>query len=247
MKFNPGQFGLKKSYLYEVLATTFSIHEETNRIIPNTSCMGIRLHEGNLIQMKPYPSSQTFKNIEANNLIGINFVDDIYLYALAALKEPHSKFSIIQFPEIYYDYLDVNDVVKNGNLLKSNLIEKVAKFPILKDAWSVLICKKIQESEEFREDQVGKLRLKNFLLKIIYFKKQKESYKLFNRAENLVLENLILATRLKVARQNNNEKLFHDLYEKIITSMKDIMGFCKNKEALKSLDLIREYINYWKL
>ncbi|MHA1845572.1 MAG: DUF447 domain-containing protein [Promethearchaeota archaeon] len=247
MKFNPGQFGLIETYLYEVLATTFSIHEETNRIIPNTSCMGIRLHEGNLIQMRPYPSSQTFKNIGANNLVGINFVDDIYLYALATLKVPHSKFSITQFPEIYYDYLDVNDVIKKTELLKNELIEKGAKFPILKDAWGVLICEKVQESEEFRENHVGILKLKSFLFEIRYFKKQKESYKLFNRAENLILENLILATRLKVARQNKNERLFNELYKKIITSMKYIKRFCKNQEALKSLDLIEEYVDYWTL
>ena len=41
MELNYQNLGLKKGYLYEILATTFS--SEKDEIKPNSSCMGIRI------------------------------------------------------------------------------------------------------------------------------------------------------------------------------------------------------------
>ena len=45
--FSPQDFGLITDYLYEILATTYSIDSNSRQISPNTSCMGIKLLNNN--------------------------------------------------------------------------------------------------------------------------------------------------------------------------------------------------------
>ena len=223
MKFNflTQQFGLKNYWLYEILASTISINKKTNQIIPNTSCMGIRLLEDHYIQMNPYPMSQTNRNIEENGLVCVNFVSNIYFYTLAALKEPNSTLSINYFPEENYAYLNFKDNSAFKNLLNHFFTQENLRFPFIKEAWGILLCEKVKETTIFKEDIFGILELKDYSFKIKYSKKIKESYKLFNRAENKILEIIILATRLKVARKQKNETFLY-------ASLCNLVLFCKN-------------------
>ncbi|GAH04626.1 unnamed protein product, partial [marine sediment metagenome] len=47
--------GLEMNYLYEVLATTYSIKD--NKLVPNTAAMGIRLLENNTLKIWPFPNT----------------------------------------------------------------------------------------------------------------------------------------------------------------------------------------------
>ena len=76
--------------------------------------------------------------------------------------------------------------------------------------------------------------------------KLKDSSKLFNRAENLTLEALILTTRLKVAKENKNYDLMMDIQNKIDFTIKSIERFSENQEVSKSIVLIKEYIRNLK-
>ena len=238
-------FGIQPFYLYEILASTFSFDIKLNKFIPNTSCMGIRFLEDDRILMKPYPTSQTYKNIEENGLVGINFVNNIYLYALAALKEPNSNLSVRQFPEKEYNYLQFNKHPELIDLTKKIKDFRDFEFPIIREAWGIMICEKVEESVESKDDNLGISELKNQYFEIRVAKKIKNSYKHFNRAENIILEILILSTRLKIAKNLNKDSMIQEIWDKIRESKLIISRFCKNKEALKSLDLIEEYINYW--
>ena len=68
--------GLKNDYLYEILATTLSFRDKA--IYPNTSCMGIRIRNNQII-LKPYQNTKTYENLKTNSLICINFALSIYL------------------------------------------------------------------------------------------------------------------------------------------------------------------------
>jgi hypothetical protein len=70
----------------------------------------------------------------------------------------------------------------------------------------------------------------------------KDSFKLFNRAENLALESIILATRLKVAMDKNDKSLVVSIQEKIDNYAKEIERFGNNKNALKGIQVVSEYV-----
>jgi len=232
MNFNPQNFGLKKNNLYEILATSFSREGEND---PNTSCMGIKLIENNLIQINAFSNTKTFNNLKATGIIILNFVEDISLYALAALKCP--KASII-FPKKKYNYLEIeNPFSENKN--NSKLI-----IPFLNDAWAVLTCIIASEKQNLKKDEYGLSEFTEFKLHVIAAKKFRESYKLFNRAENLALESVILVTRLQIAKVNNNLSLINLIYSKITENIETIRKFGKNKKALEVVDIILKYIKF---
>ncbi|MHA2430309.1 MAG: DUF447 domain-containing protein [Promethearchaeota archaeon] len=233
MDVNFQELGLKKGYLYEILATTFSI--KRNELIPNTSCMGIRIRANNEISIEPYPNTNTYKNLKQNYLICINFVEGIFLYALAALKGLHLSEKYRIFPTKYYSYYDIREFNKS-----------ISKIPYINQAWATLFCEIKKESQLTRKDIFGKINLSKFILNILSLVKIKESYKLFNRAENLTLETLILTTRLKIAFEKHNRNLITDFQSKIEDNIRNIRRFGKNQDALKAIELIEEYLRKLK-
>ena len=229
MNFNPKQFGLKRFYLYETIATSYSFFDEGSAIKPNASCMGIRIIDRNQIQISPFYSTTTYKNLKKNTVITINFVDDIYLYAVAALKEPDSPIGLKDFPSEYYDFKYLED--------------RRMDVPYVKKAWGILIGEVSQESQKTKSDDFGENLFPVFKQNVIFNEIFQESHKLFNRAENLALEIIILATRLKLAKQNQDQALFSKIHDKIIDHIENIQRFGKNEKALKTVDLVNKYIS----
>ncbi|MHA1489909.1 MAG: DUF447 domain-containing protein [Promethearchaeota archaeon] len=233
-------FGLKKNTKYEILAVTYSKSGEKENISPNTSCMGIKVIEDNIIKIGPYPNTTTYKNLKASGLITINFVDNIYLYALAALKEDNSPLGLTKFPSEYYNYYEDRTVKNYVEISKQNA-NKIL-IPYINKAWLILIGKVIEENQITKKDGLGKMDISEFKISITFFKKFRDSFNFFNRAENLALEAIILATRLKVAKVTNNRVLFNQFYEKMNYIIENIKRFSKNENALKTIDLVSRYI-----
>jgi len=231
--FNYQDFGIKEGNLYEIIATTYSISENGMEIKPNASCMGIRMIEGEHIQISPYYSTITYKNLKNYNTIAINFVDDIYLYGLAALKEPNSLINLTEFPPKYYDF----------KYLESRSMD----VPYIKKAWGILIGEVSHEFQKTKTDDLGEIMIPVFKLDVIFAEKFLNTYKLFNRTENLVLETIILATRLKVAIENQNQAQYIKINEKIEEYREDIERFGYNKRALKTIELIKSYLKQYKI
>lgn len=237
MKIEDQDLGLKKNYLYEILATTFTKNNSQGEVIPNTSCMGIIISELNLIKIGPYPHTTTYKNLKENRYISINLVGNVYLYALAALKEPDSFIGITEFPRKYYEYKELT-VNSKKEPLKSKIL-----VPYIRKSWGLFICKVIEENQRIKKNQLGETKITEFNLEILLSEKLRESFKLFNRAENLTLEIILLATRLKVAKEKNDQQLFDDIHDKIIDHMENVQRFGKNRHAFKAIDIVSEYIS----
>ncbi len=234
--FNPRKFGLKEGYLYEILATTFLGYNGGEIVKPNTACIGIRLNEKNSIKIRLYPNSVTLANLKANDLITINFVNNIYLYALAALKDNEDPNSLIKFSNQYYNSLEIDIPADDEK-------ESVRLFmPYLNKAWSALFCRVIEEKQINEIDDLGKAIVTEFLLDVIHFNKIKDNFKLFNRAENLALEAIILTTRLKLAKDNNKRHLFIEIKEDIEGYIEKIENLGANKNALNAIRVIRNYL-----
>ncbi|MFX1375436.1 MAG: DUF447 domain-containing protein [Promethearchaeota archaeon] len=241
MKINYNNIGLRKNYLYEVLATTFT--KVRDKIVPNTASMGIRLIEENIIKMTPYPDTTTYKNLKENGYASINFCDNIHLFTLASLKDPNSQIGLKEFPTEFYEYYEfINAKSMNGDFKQLKESEKII-FPYIKQAWAIAFCETIEESQITKDNMLGRLRLSEFKLRIYSLVKKRESFKLFNRAENLVLESLILATRLKLAKERDKKQLFDKIHNKLRDYMQSIEKFSKNEESIDSLGILSKYIN----
>jgi len=173
--------------------------------------------------------------------MAINFVEDIHLYAIAALKALDSNLHFKKFPNKYYSYYtiqkDLNELFKKESKLSE------ISIPYINKAWALILCKVIEENQIIKKDGLGEIKVTEFKLRTISFNKYRESFKLFNRTENLVLEIVLLATRLKIAKEKNNYPLFHKIHERIINHREDIKRFGKNERAIKALDLVNDYIN----
>lgn len=229
MSFDPKKFGLKRNYLYEIIATSYSIIEDGTAIKPNASCMGIRLIENNKLQIKPFYTTSTYRNLKSNSIITLNFNDDVYLYALAALKEPNSPIGLVEFPIGYYEF----------KYLKSLSMD----VPYIKNSWAILTCKVFKEIQEIKRDDIGETKFPQFSLDVISSEIFQASHNLFNRAENLALEAIISTTRLKVAKNNNDKPLFSKILTKIKENIENINRFSKNDKAIKTIELVNNYIS----
>lgn len=241
MTINFDELGLKKYYLYEILATTFSKSKKI--LIPNTACMGIRLIENDTIKILPYKNTKSYKNLKNFKFISLNFVENIYLYALAALKNPKSKIGLVKFPEKFYLYYELdkfNEIKESSNDINNS--DKII-IPYINEAWATLICTAIHEKQIIKKDRLGESLLAEFKLKVISLKKYKESHKLFNRAENLALESIVIATRLKSAYYRKEYGLISNYKDIIDENFNNVKRFGRNPNVLKTFDLVKKYIN----
>ena len=233
--------GMKKDYLYEVLVTTFSIHE--NLIVPNTASMGIRLVDKKIIKIWPYPNTSTYKNIVSNNFLIINFVDNVYLYALTSLKGMNKSNRVGSLVEQEYNYytLSIKDEYKEffQRFTPSDSIQ----LPYLKQAWAIIMCLATNKNQILKHDDFGKLELMEINLAVISYEKFKESFKLYNRAENLTLETIVLATKLNIAIEKKDKTLIRTIKRKIEENASEIRRFGKNEIAIKAIEHVYNYIN----
>ena len=106
-----------------------------------------------------------------------------------------------------------------------------------------MVLSNIVKSEKTKIDDLGEYIMPVFKLDVIFTEKLRETQKLFNRAENLALEAIILATRLKIARENQNQALFSKIHEKIKDFVENTKRFGKNERALKTIYLVDKYIS----
>jgi hypothetical protein len=196
--------------------------------------MGIKLIENDLIRMSPFPNTTTLKNLKESGIITINFVGNVYLYALAALKGSNPS---ISFPSRFYDYKEIVNPFDDNPDTSKMLI------PYINTAWAILTCIIAEENQVNKNDMLGQLYISEFKLHVISSNKLKDSYNLFNRADNLALESIILSTRLKVARDKNEKSLIDTIQRKIKDIIKDIKRFGNNENALKAIEVISNCIN----
>jgi len=232
--------GLKINYLYEVLATTYSIKD--NKLVPNTAAMGIRLLENNTIKIRPFPNTTTYKNLDSTKLIILNFVDDIFLYAITSLKG-----SIESLPEENYNLYPFDVKNEHKAIFKGITQDNFIHLPYLNQAWAIISCVATNKNQSVKKDNLGQVELVELSLSAIFYEKFKESFKLYNRAENLTLETIILATKLYVAKEKEDETLFNKIRNKIEENINEILRFGKNVSALKAIEYVKDYVSRLKI
>lgn len=233
--------GLKMNYLYEVLATTYSLKD--NKIVPNTAAMGIRLLENNTIKIWPFPDTTTYKNLDSIKLIILNFVDDIFLYAITSLKGIDISNSIETSSEQYYNYFPFDMKNEYKEIFKRFTQSDSIQLPYLKQAWAIIACVVTNKNLILKQDNFGKSELMEINLSVISYEKFKESFKLFNRAENLTLETIVLATKLNIATEKKDKTLIRTIKRKIEENISEIRRFGKNESAIKAIEHVKNYIN----
>ncbi|MBN1217212.1 MAG: DUF447 family protein [Candidatus Lokiarchaeota archaeon] len=239
---NPKDFGIKQNHLYETLVTTIEYNEKKDKMIPNTSSIGVTLSSENSFLIKLFHNTKTYDNLIKNNYLCINFISDVYLFALASLKIQNSSIRNKSFPEIYYDYLNISD----NNLIRSNFQNtfnrNINRLPFINKSWLIFICKLDVEKKKNQQDILGDFLISEIKVKILFHRKFQESFKLFDRSENIVLESIILATRLKVAYEKENKELLSKIYNEIIENKEKVLKITKNKHILKIFNKIMLYI-----
>ncbi|HUW91442.1 MAG TPA: DUF447 domain-containing protein [Candidatus Nanopelagicaceae bacterium] len=229
------------NYLYEVLATTYSLKD--NKIVPNTAAMGIRLLENNTIKIWPFPDTTTYKNLDSIKLIILNFVDDIFLYAITSLKGIDISNSIETSSEQYYNYFPFDMKNEYKEIFKRFTQSDSIQLPYLKQAWAIIACVVTNKNLILKQDNFGKSELMEINLSVISYEKFKESFKLFNRAENLTLETIVLATKLNIATEKKDKTLIRTIKRKIEENISEIRRFGKNESAIKAIEHVKNYIN----
>ena len=233
--------GLKNNYLYEILATTYSI--KNNKFVPNTAAMGIRLLDDNTITISPFPNTATYKNLETTKLIILNFVDDIYLYALASLKDNYISNSIETLTEKHYKLHPFEVKNEHKTIFEGIMDSNKLSLPYLNQAWAIVSCIVMNKNQTVKKDNLGQVELVELSLSVISYEKFKESFKLYNRAENLALETIVLATKLYVAKEKENKTLFNKILNKIEENINEVLRFGKNKSALKAIECVKGYVS----
>jgi len=221
------EFGMKKEIFYEMIAATISFKEQVK--VPNAASIGIRIIDDDLILVKSYFQTQTHHNIKKSKVLSFNLIEDVYQFALSSLKNE----SIRDLKGIQRDQFLYQNIASEG---------QVFEIPYLKNAWGVIFCKLIQEREIISQDYLGKIEACEFQFKVIGTNKLRESFKIFNRAENLVLEVVILATRMKIAKENNNQIIYSEINDKLQEYIHTIDKLSKNESITKTIEHVNKYI-----
>jgi hypothetical protein len=143
----------------------------------NASCMGINFTPTGDIFMRVFEKTDTLTNLTSNSLFSINFSDNFYDYAIAALHGWNKGENEPEFPEDAY--ISINPA------------------PILKNAWATVICQvlplDLMVLPNCRGYQQCNIRAK-ILQKTLY-----HLPKIFNnRSMNLAFEALIISTRIPI-------------------------------------------------
>ncbi|MFO8018114.1 MAG: DUF447 family protein [Promethearchaeia archaeon] len=231
------QFGLKKNNLYEVLATTWQKDAENDEVIPNTACMGIRMMDRQHISIGPYSTTKTYKNLKENGWVVLNLINNMKLFAFGALKHPDAKHpELREFPRKFYDYYSQ----KNKKFQKLKDISQ--EIPFIAKSWGILLGKVITQESSLKKDELGEKKITSFKVEINFCNKLRKCYDLINRAENLALETIIIATRMKVAVEEQNATKLQTLKKKALDHINKIERFGENKDALQAIEYVKDYL-----
>lgn len=228
--------GVHFNRLYETIAITFAEVKSGKDYKPNCSCMGIRFLDGETFQMTPYINTDTYKNILEFPYVSINFISSVSFYAQAALIGENTGPDQKESSGYDFDHIDFKLPLKEGQK------EELFKWPFLRDSWGTVLGKITQRKKMVKRDTFGEYKVLVGNFGIIDFKKRKESYDLINRADNLVLEAIILVTRLKTAKRSGFKKIYDKILKKIVLYKEEVERFSQNKDAIDTFVFVLKYI-----
>ncbi|MHA1734297.1 MAG: DUF447 domain-containing protein [Promethearchaeota archaeon] len=174
--------GFEKGCLYEVLVTT----ADPESGVPNTAPMGMWVLSAEGVEIRPFRDTDTFKNASAAREVAINIAGDPLLFVKTALTGWSGGEGEPELPP------------------ESYTLDEGSSVPHLRDAPLVLLAKV--------EHVAGESPRARLTLKVRKVLRGERIPVLPCRSNNLVLEALIHATRVKV-HEGNPEKArkYHEL------------------------------------
>ncbi len=229
-------FGIHQNQLYETIAITFADLKDGVSYIPNCACMGVRFIDEETFQMTPFLATDTYQNLFNFPYVSINFVNNMYLYAKAALIGENAGPNEPEFSESNFDHKMIKLLINEGQG------EEEFKWLFLKESWGTVLGKLGKRQKIVKRDQFGENKALLCEFKVIDFLKRNESFNLINRSNNLALEIIILTTRLKIAKNFDKKQIYDDIFNKITFYKREIERFCQNDNLLKTLDFVTNYI-----
>lgn len=255
---------LNKARLYEAVVISRWPH---HRSFINSAAMGIRFNDDNFLLLNPYPETDTYKILLQvledglmDHVISINFTYNPLTFAKTAL-------------------FGCNEGIKTEELKGPELLFK-DNIPVLEEASLILLCKPInrvfdindpEQNRPFEYDFKGHFKKfdgkivkkrfsARFELKIdgIYRKRNVGCY--INRGDYLAIEAVVLASKLPVYFNNNNNKKPINktnnpaygtkkldngmkLLERIRLYQKEIRRFSGNIRAFETCEIIDNFID----
>ncbi|MFX0139933.1 MAG: DUF447 domain-containing protein, partial [Candidatus Hodarchaeota archaeon] len=84
---NFGNFSVKLNWLYEAIVTTCNVNLALEEITYNAAPMGVNFPDSDHIIIKPYLTTNTYRNVQCYGCAGINFTNNITLFYKSAIKK----------------------------------------------------------------------------------------------------------------------------------------------------------------
>ncbi len=152
----------------------------------NAACIGVHFTPTDEVYIHAYEDTHTRAILKPGTRFAINFSENFYEYAIAALRRKNHEKYVDELPRT--SFLTTDPV------------------PILKNAWAAVECEVIDMPLEILQRPVCRRRENpNIRAKIL----SKNVYRLpilfNNRSMNLALESLILATRIPIYATTSSE------------------------------------------
>jgi hypothetical protein len=160
------------------------------------------------------------------------------------LKDKNKSNEIRKLSEQFYNYntLATNAKGEYKEILNRFTLSDTVKLPYLKQAWAIITCVTTNKNKSLKRDDYGKSELMEINLEVISYEKFRESFKLYNRAENLALETIVLASKLRIAADKKDKALIRGVTSKIEDYSEEIRRFGKNENAIKAIEHVKNYI-----
>ncbi len=172
----------------------------------NCAAMGVKLTRGEYLLVQPYTNTDTYRNLSQFPFATVNFTANPLMFAICALK---GWDEVPDAPE-----LEDKDLV----------FWKDFPVPSLKSAFLSLKCTR----EPMDNVKVGPRGM--FLLTIKEAKILTPTIPLTNRADNLALEAVVHATRVRIFADQGNNQLAKDL----LITIKKYENYIKSNALEKS-------------
>lgn len=165
--------------IYESIVSIF--HPGGKKI--NSACMGVHFTPNDEVYLHVYPNTDTKQLLQEGTSFSINFSEDFYDYARAAILGTKMGPDEVEIPIDEFAFWDS----ENGD----------SSVPLLKNAWVSIVCTVLPAPPEILKNVPCRRReIPNVRAKIVD-KIVNRLPKIFNnRSMNLALEALILATRI---------------------------------------------------
>ncbi|TFG20104.1 MAG: DUF447 family protein [Promethearchaeota archaeon] len=202
----------------------------------NTSAMGLRVGNNEMIYLHPYLDTDTYELLSnpVVELITINFTDDVEIFAIAALSGLQSGSAVEELDHSSLTIKEGYGFLKNSQtMILGKINHRNQKFTLKYDGSSFddvnLVTTEFPVTFEIE-------RLKVFQSSTVS--------QPVNRGDNLALEAIVYASKIPaIQKQANSFQKVHELVDKVRGFQHDIRRFSASRRALTVCNIIDNFLD----